>query len=131
MINNAKLSSAQKDTPMRDILHKVKERVGGRGKVVSILEHAEDKQCVTDIRKRFIYIAKEVDADGGSAVPQVHIEKSFDTKTREELFAMRVRGFFHVYRNRRMIKVGYCHILKIRLHWKMKNISPKDTVTMA
>ena len=116
---------------MRDILHKVKERVGGRGKVVQILEHAEDKQCVTDIHKRFIYVAKEVDADGGSATPQVHIEKSFDTKTQEEFFCMRVRGFFHVYRNRRMVKIGYCHILKIRLHWKYKNSLPKKSVTMA
>lgn len=125
------LSSADKETPMRDILHKVKERVGGRGKVVQIKEHAEDKQCVTDIQKRFIYVAKEVESDGGSAAPQVHIEKSFDTKTREEHFCMRVRGFFHVYRNRRMVKIGYCHILKIRLHWKHKNHSPKNSVTMA
>lgn len=130
-MNNFSASSIDKDTPMRDILHKVKERVGGRGKVVQILEHAEDKQCVTDIRKRFIYVAKEVDADGGSATPQVHIEKSFDTKTREELFCMRVRGFFHVYRNRRMVKIGYCHILKIRLHWKHKKSSSKQSVTMA
>ncbi len=116
---------------MRDILHKVRETVQGRGKVILMAEHAEDKQCVSDVRKKFIYVAKEVDSDGGTATPQVHIEKSFDSKTRDEFFSMRVRGFFHVYRNRRMVKVGYCHLLKIRLHWKTKNFTPKKSVTMA
>lgn len=115
---------------MRDILHKVKEMVGGRGKTIVMAEHAEDKQCITDVRKKFIYVAKEVDVDAGTATPQVHVEKSYDSKTREENFCMRVRGFFHVYRNRRLVKVGYCHILKIRLHWKAK-FSPKKPVTMA
>ena len=116
---------------MRDILHKVRETTGGRGKVILMAEHAEDKQCITDIRKNFIYVAKEVNADSGTGIPQVHIEKSFDSKTRDEFFCMRVRGFFHVYRSRRLIKVGYCHVLKIRLHWKTKKISPKKSVTIA
>ena len=123
--------SYDKETPMRDVLHKVKETVRGRGKVVVIAEHAEDKKCITDVRKKFIYVAKEVDADGGTATPVVHIEKFFDSKTRDEFFSMRVRGFFHVYRNRRMVKIGYCHVLKIRLHWKSKLNSPKKSVTMA
>ena len=121
----------EKETPMRDILHKIRETTGGRGKIILLAEHAEDKQCITDVRKKFIYVAKEVDADGGTATPQVHIDKSFDSKTRDEYFAMRVRGFFHVYRNRRLVKIGYCHLLKIRLHWKSKKASPKKSVTMA
>ena len=116
---------------MRDLLHKVRETTQGRGKTIVIAEHAEDKQCVTDVRKKFIYVAKEVDSDGGTSIPQVHIEKSFDSKSLDEHFAMRVRGFFHVYRNRRLVKVGYCHLLKIRLHWKSKDSSPKKSVTMA
>lgn len=116
---------------MKNVLHKIRETAKGRGKVVLMNEHAEDKQCVTDIRKKFIYVAKEVDSDGGSCVPQVHIEKCFDSITRDEYFAMRVRGFFHVYRNRRMVKIGYSHILRIRLHWKSKEASPKKSVTMA
>lgn len=131
MINHSIPSSYSKEDPMRDILHKVKETVGGRGKIIVMAEHAEDKQCVTDVRKKFIYIAKEVDSDGGTAIPQVHIEKSFDSKSRDEYFCMRVRGFFHVYKSRRMVKIGYCHILRIKLHWKSKNISPKKSVTMA
>ena len=131
MINHYTSSSYDKETPMRDVFHKVRETVGGRGKIIVIAEHAEDKQCITDLRKKFIYVVKEVDADGGMATPQIHIEKSFDSKTCDEYFAMRVRGLFHVYRNRRMLKIGYSHILKIRLHWKSKNASPKKSVTMA
>lgn len=131
MLNHDAASIYEKESPMRDILHKVRETVQGRGKVILMAEHAEDKQCVSDVRKKFIYVAKEVDSDGGTATPQVHIEKSFDSKTRDEFFSMRVRGFFHVYRNRRMVKVGYCHLLKIRLHWKTKNFTPKKSVTMA
>ena len=116
---------------MKDVLHKVRETVGGRGKIILITERAEDKQCVSDVRKKFIYVAKEVDSDGGTATPQVRVEKYFDSKTNDEFFSMIVRGFFHVYRNRRMVKVGYCHFLKIRLRWKIKNISPKNSVTMA
>ena len=116
---------------MRDIFHKVRGTAGGRGKIILLAEHAEDKKCVTDIRKNFVYVVKEVDADNGTATPQVHIEKSFDSKTRDEYFSMRVRGFFHVYRNRRLLKIGYSHILRIRLHWKSKDPSPKKSVTMA
>ena len=124
-------SSYEKETPMRDILHKIRETTGGRGKIILLAEHAEDKQCVTDVRKKFIYVAKEVDSDGGTAVPQVHIDKFFDSKTRDEFFSMRVRGFFHIYRNRRLVKIGYSHRLKIRLRWKNHVDSPKKSVTMA
>ena len=131
MVNRDISDSYDKEAEMRNILHKIKETVGGRGKIILVTERAEDKQCVTDVRKKFIYVAKEVDADGGTAVPQVHIDKYFDSKTLDEYFAMRVRGFFHVYRNRRLVKVGYSHILRIRLHWKSKHASPKKSVTMA
>ncbi len=116
---------------MRDILHKVREVVQGRGKIILITEQVEDKDCVSHVRKEFVYVAKEVDSEQGPCAPQVHIEKSFDSKARNEDFAFRVRGFFHVYRNRRLVKVGYCHTLRIRLHWKSKLASPKKSVTMA
>ena len=131
MLSYSISDSYEKETPMRDIFHKVRGAAGGRGKIILIAEHAEDKKCITDVRKKFIYVCKEVDADGGTAIPQVHIEKSFDSKTRDEYFSMRVRGFFHMYRNRRMLKIGYSHILKICLHWKFKNASPKKSVTCA
>ena len=131
MVNDYNSSTYEKETPMRDVLHKIRETTQGRGKAILLAERAEDKQCISDVRKQFMYVAKEVDTDEGTITPHVHIEKSFDSKTRNEFFCMRVRGFFHVYRNRRLVKIGYCHILRIRLHWKSKNFSPKKPVTIA
>ena len=52
-----------KESPMRDILHKTTEILHGRGKVISLREHAEEKECVTDVRKNFIYVASEADCE--------------------------------------------------------------------
>ncbi len=116
---------------MRDILHKTKEVLAGRGKTIILRERGEDKECVTDVRKSFIYVAHEGDYEQEQSVPQVHIEKSFDSVNRNEYFSFRVKGFFFVNRNRRLVKVGYCHHLKITLHWKSKTSTPKKIVTMA
>ena len=55
------LRSATKESPMRDILHKTTEILKGRGKAITLREHAEEKECVTDVRKNFIYLAREAD----------------------------------------------------------------------
>jgi hypothetical protein len=130
-MNGAVPSITTKGIPMRDILHKTKEVLQGRGKTVIIREHAEDKECVSDVRKTFIYIAQEVDIQEDTPTPQVHIAKSYDSLTRDEKFCFHVKGIFYVNRNRRLVKVGYCHTLRIRLHWKSKVSSPKKSVTMA
>ena len=65
------------------------------------------------------------------SVPQVHIAKSFDSVRRDEKSSFRVKGYFYVNHSRRLMKVAYCHTLKIILHWKIKASSPKKTVTMA
>ncbi len=120
-----------KESPMRDILHKTTGILQGRGKVITLREHAEEKECVTDVRKNFIYIATEAQSEEEQSVPQVHIEKSFDSAHRDEKFSFRVKGFFYVNHSRRLMKVAYCHTLRIKLHWKVKAASPKKTVTMA
>ena len=121
----------EKEAPMRDILHKTTEILKGRGKVVVIREKAEDKDCITNVTKKFIYVADETDFEEKACTPQVHIKKSFDSVSRNEHFSFRVKGFFYVNRNRRLVRVGYCHTLRITLHWKAKSATPKKTVTMA
>jgi hypothetical protein len=116
---------------MRDILHKTKEVFKGRGKVIVIHEHSQDKECVSDIRKNFLYLAQEVDHEEEPQVPQVRVRKSFDSAKRDEKFSMRVKGFFYVNRNRRLIKVAYYHTLNILLHWKTAVTAPSKSVTMA
>jgi hypothetical protein len=120
-----------KESPMRDILHKTTAILNGRGKVITLREHADEKECVTDVRKNFIYLATEAQSEEKQPVPQVHIAKSFDSVLRAEKFSFRVKGFFYVNHSRRLMKVAYCHTLRINLHWKTKVSSPKKTVTMA
>ena len=124
------LLAGTKESPMRDILHKTTAILQGRGKVITLREHAEEKECVTDVRKNFIYVATEAQSEEKKSIPQVHIKKSFDSVTRDEKFAFRVKGFFYVNHSRRLMKVDYCHTLRINLHWN-KATSPKKTVTMA
>jgi len=116
---------------MRDILHKTTAILQGRGKVISLREHAEEQECITDVRKNFIYLATEAQSEGEQSVPRVHIRKFFDSISHDEKFIFRVKGFFYVNHSRRLMKVDYCHTLRINLHWKVAVSTPKKTVTMA
>ena len=117
---------------MKEILHKTRNTLDQRAKIISILENSEDQNCVTNIRKNFVYVVSPEEQEAGEAPqPDIEIKKSFDTKTRDEKFAFRIKGTFFVNRHRRIVKVDYCHSLKIHLHWKTKVFSPKKSVTMA
>jgi hypothetical protein len=116
---------------MRDILHKTKEILKGKGKRIFIHEHSQDKECVSDVRKNFLYLATEVDQEETTTAPVVRVRKSYDSLNRNEKFCMRVKGFFYVNRNRRLIRIGYHHTLRILLHWKLAITSPKKSVSMA
>ena len=116
---------------MRDLLHKTREVLKGRGRIVLITEHKQDQECVSNVRKEFVYVAREISHEEALPAPQVHIEKSYDSENRDEYFSLRVKGALHVYRNRRLMKIGYSHRLTIRLHWKSHSASPKKSVTMA
>jgi hypothetical protein len=120
-----------KEAPMRDIIHKTTEILQGRGKVVTLREHAEENESITDVRKNFIYLVSEAPQEEKQGEPQVHIKKYFDSVTHDEKFSFRVKGSFYVNRDRRLVKVSYYHTLRINLHWKANAITPKKTVTMA
>jgi hypothetical protein len=123
--------SGTKESSMREILHKTLGVLHGRGKVITLREHAEEKECVTDVRKNFIYMASEAPSEEKQSIPLVHISKSFDSVRRDEKFTFRVKGFYYINHNRRLIKVNYRHTLTINLHWKIKASILKKTVTMA
>lgn len=120
-----------KEALMRDIVYKTTKILQGRGKVITQREHAEENECITDVRKNFIYVAYEGPQEEKLTEPQVHIKKSYDSISRDEKFSFRVKGFFYVNRNRRLVKVGFRHSLRINLHWKVKAALPKKSVTMA
>ena len=129
--HNGHLYTGTKESPMRDIFHKTAGILHGRGKAITLREHTEEKECVTDVRKHFIYLAREEQREEGQSIPHVHISKSFDSVSHDEKFSFRVKGFFYVNHARRLMKIDYCHTLRINLHWKDKDVSPKKTVTMA
>jgi len=131
MGSNKNASAVTKDNPMRDILHKTTSILQGRGKVITLREHAEEEESVTDVRKNFIYITAEAPFEEKQSIPQVHIKKSFDSVSHDERFSFRVKGFFYVNQSRRLMKVDYCHTLRINLHWKANVSSSNKTVTMA
>jgi len=116
---------------MRDILHRTAAVLQGRGKLITMREHAEQKDCISDVHKNFIYVATEAQSEEEQSTPRVHIKKSFDSLSRDERFSFRVKGFFYVNHSRRLMRVDYCHTLRIKLHWKAIASSPKKTVTMA
>ena len=117
---------------MKEVLHKKRDTLNHRGKIVTIEEHSEDQDCITMVRKNFLYmLGPSVDTMEELPTPEIKIKKSFDTKTREERFAFRIKGSFYTNRNRRLYKVLYAHTLKINLKWKSKVYSPKKSVTMA
>ena len=91
---NDTVLAGTKESPMRDILHKTTAILQGRGKVITLREHAEEKECVTDVRKNFIYVATEAQSEEEQSIPQVHIAKSFDSVSRDEKFSFRVKGSF-------------------------------------
>ncbi|MBF0571052.1 MAG: hypothetical protein HQL12_04185 [Candidatus Omnitrophica bacterium] len=128
---NDSLPAGTKEIPMRDILHKTTAVLHGRGKVITLREHAEEKECVTDVRKNFIYVGTEAQSEEAQSIPRVYIKKSFDSVSRDEKFFFRVKGSFYVNYSRRLMLVSYCHTLRINLHWKVKVSTPKKTVTMA
>ena len=116
---------------MRNLLHKTREVLKGQGRIVLIAEHKEDRECRSDVRKEFVYVAREAAMEEALPAPQVHIEKSYDSENRDEFFSLRVKGAMYVHRHRRLMKIGYSHRLRIRLHWKDCVASPKKSVTMA
>ncbi len=117
---------------MKQVLHKSRVAFGNRVKMTKIAERSEDKDCATSVRKTFVYVLSQVvDETQKLPDPQIKIRKSFDTKTRDEKFSFRIKGSSYVNHNRRLIRVDYCHTLRIHLKWKTKVFSPKKSVTMA
>jgi hypothetical protein len=117
---------------MKNILHKTRVGFNNRSKITKIVEHTEDKDCITKVKKTFVYLLTPVVGETETpGDPVIRIHKSFDTKTRDEKFSFRMKGFIYVNHHRRLFKVDYCHALRIHLKWKTKVFSPKKSVTMA
>lgn len=116
---------------MKEILYRKRQSLKYRRKLIAIQEHNEDKDCTTHIRKSFAYlVAMASPSDGALTEPQIFIKKYRDSKGQVENFSFRVRGAFYMERDRYMLKVDFCHTLKINIHWKNKVFSPNKSVTL-
>jgi vacuolar-type H+-ATPase subunit E/Vma4 len=116
---------------MKQLLHTSRTAFQNHVKIIKIVEKAEDQECLTKVRKTFVYVVSGAMEEEKLPEPQIKIRKSFDTKTREEKFSFRIKGGIYVNHNRRLLRVDYSHTLKINLKWKSKVFSPKKSVTVA
>ena len=121
------LVNKEEGIAMREILFKNMTSIEKRRKAISISEHSEDKDCKTFVRKSFIYmVTPEVRVEQTIPQPEIHIRKAYNTKTKEEKFSFRIKGFFYIAKDGCFLKVSFCHRLRINLLWKSKIFSPKS-----
>ncbi len=98
---------------------------------MSICETSDEQDCKTSVRKHFIYVvSKEDKIDQNINPPRIDIKKYLNTKTKEERFQFRVKGYFYISREQALFKVRFCHSLKIGIVWKPKELSPKKSATL-
>lgn len=112
---------------MKEILFKNDTSLAKRRKALSIRETSEDKECRTFVRKSFIYlVTPAMRVEQTIPQPEIYIQKFYCTKTKEEKFSFRVKGYFYIAKEYCFLKVNFCHSLKINILWKAKIFSPKS-----
>lgn len=113
---------------MRELVYSRKKTRHNRSKIICLHEYAKDKDCDTRVHKNFVYLATPVKKGHETEQhPQVFIKKSFNSQTLEEKFSFRVRGAFTIHRGRQVFRVDFCHVLRIEIVWKNKDLSPKQS----
>ena len=106
---------------MREILFKNQTSLKNRRRVICVSEKAESKEVTTRVHKVFIYVVgREVEAVEDIPAPVFSIIKHFNTKTKEEKFAFRVKGMFYVVQDSGYLVIHFCHSLRIDVARKSK-----------
>lgn len=111
---------------VKQVQHKTRVAFQNRVKITKIVENSEDKDCITSVKKTFVYVLTRVTDDTQALPePQTRIRKSFDTKTRDEKFSFRIKGSIYVNHSRRLVKsIIVIHFVSI-CDGKQKFSSPK------
>lgn len=116
---------------MKEILFKKSNDLEKRAKEILISNQTEDKDCTTQVKKRFTYHLEPTDkVSPQPQAPQIHIKKTFDTQKRVERFNFQVKGNFYMTYNRLLLKVYFQHTLDIEILWKVKIFSPKKSAVL-
>jgi len=97
-------------------------------KAFSITQKNEDKDCITHVRKSFVYQLCECEkVNPEIKPPEIHMRKSLNTKKGLEKCHLEVKGAFFVTSKRLLMKVNFQHSLDIQILWKTKIFSPKKS----
>ncbi len=117
---------------MRHVIYKNRMFPRTHSKAVMIHEGKEDKQFRTEIQKGFLYhIIPVTEGFVEEQAPEIFIQKRIDNKAQFEEFCFRVRGsFLTKTAQQQLVCVEFRHKLKIVMHWKVKDFSPKKSVTL-
>jgi hypothetical protein len=116
---------------MKEILYKKRIDISKRIKTFSIHSQTEDEQCKTRVSKGFAYTVDWAREERLiSRPPLVFIRKACDTKKGIETFSFHVKGAFYINHNREFMRVRFYHTLDIEIKWKIKNFSPKKSVSL-
>src|SRR3990172_3945339 len=116
---------------MKNVLFKKRSDVKRGRKALSLTQKNEDQECITHVRKSFIYhvvFSEQISPNANQ--PQVYIKKAFDTQKRVEKFTFQVRGSFFMTHNLVLLEVRFQHTLNIRIVWKSKIFSPKKSAVL-
>lgn len=99
--------------------------------MMSIRETSDEQDCRTSVRKHFVYfMTQEQKIEENINPPRIDINKYVNTRTNEERFHFRVKGYFYLSKDQRLYKVRFCHSLHIGIVWKKKILSPKKSATL-
>lgn len=102
-----------------------------RAKFLSIGQQTQDKESVTSVQKKFVYMVFPIqEAPTSLNPPQIYIRKEFDYKNKVEKFSFKVKGYFFITHQQQLFKVRFRHSLNIEIAWKSKIFSPKKSVVL-
>jgi hypothetical protein len=115
---------------MKAITYQKTSNVDKGIKALAISSKTDNGDSLTEVKKSFSYHVYRVDQrTHEQPVPEIHITKSFDTKTNTEKFNFQVKGSFIMTQNRFFLKVDFHHTLDIQILWK-KDFSPKKSAVL-
>ena len=110
---------------MKDVAY-IKREMVDRGRVVSVREHSQDKDCETRVMKNFVYLVSWADAiPQEPEAPEIRITKKISAEDKTESFVFKVKGSIYVKEKRFIYRVRYCHSLCVHLYWKNHVLSTK------
>ncbi|MDD3375632.1 MAG: hypothetical protein PHY73_07940 [Candidatus Omnitrophica bacterium] len=99
---------------MKEIAFKNLTSVERKRKIISLREITQRDGCVISSQKTLVYIVSPQSGKIRSVErPEYHIGKLYDSVTKEERFSLRVKGTSYVIQGPTLLKVDFCHSLKI------------------